>query len=185
MIEDPSSEEPTQRDRSTKLTVRTILVVAAVVFVGGLVVGLLGGLGVLAIPASSVIILTVLLVAVLACCSTITRLFQVSKRMPLYSEMEARFEQGKMLFDNGEWAQSLEVFLELAGPKKDHKRALYYAARCYENLEQWSQAKEHYRLYLKLQPKDKEVWHSLAQAHRKMFEYEQADEADRIAAGLR
>ena len=70
------------------------------------------------------------------------------------------------------------------GPDMNHKRALYYGARCAEELEDFDTVKVYCKAYLKMQPKDKEVWEILARAHKKFFEYEEAEDALRQAENL-
>ncbi|MFX0108085.1 MAG: tetratricopeptide repeat protein, partial [Candidatus Hodarchaeota archaeon] len=62
-------------------------------------------------------------------------------------------------------------------PRLNHKRALYYSAKCSEQLDDWDTVKKYCRAYLELQPKDKDVWELLASAHKKLFEYEEAQDA--------
>jgi len=100
-----------------------------------------------------------------------------SQRIPEYGEMEIRYEEAKSRYDNEEYEAALEIFKELAGPRLNHKRALYYGARCYEALDDWDNMKIFCKAYLQLKPKDKEVWEMLNRAHKKLFEFEEAEEA--------
>jgi tetratricopeptide (TPR) repeat protein len=101
-----------------------------------------------------------------------------------YGEMEIQYREAKDFYDNEEWEKALPLFLELAGPKNDHKRAVFYAAKCYQNLEDWENVKVYCRAYLKLKPKDKEVWELLSTAHKRLFEYEDAQKAADKASSL-
>jgi len=91
--------------------------------------------------------------------------------------MEIRYDEAKSLYDNKEYEPALQIFKELAGPNLNHKRALYYGARCYEALEDWENMKVFCKAYLEIKSKDKEVWEMLNRAHKKLFEYEEAQEA--------
>lgn len=113
----------------------------------------------------------------LLCCSSYLSSMAYSSRMPAYDEMEREFTKGMQLFQNREWQEALEVFKQLMGPKMNHKRALYYAARSAEDLSDWESVKLYCRKYLEMKSKDKEVWEMLARAHKRLFEYEEADEA--------
>ena len=75
-------------------------------------------------------------------------------------------------------------FTELAGPKMDHKRALYYSARCYEKFDDWENVKKYCYAYLALKPEDREVWEMVADAHKRLFEYTEAEEAQKRAEEL-
>jgi len=73
--------------------------------------------------------------------------------------------------------QALELFKKLMGPDMNHKRALYYAARCSETLDDYESVKVYCNAYIKMQPRDSEVWEMLSNAHKKLFEYEEAEDA--------
>ena len=104
--------------------------------------------------------------------------------MPEYGEMEIRFDEGMQHYENEEWENALLIFTELAGPRLDHKRALYYAARCYEHLDDWENVKKFCNAYLAIKPKDREVWEMLSEAHKKVFEYSEAEDAAEKASKL-
>ena len=118
-----------------------------------------------------------MLIVVLVCCSAISMIASYSQKIPEYSEMEIQYEEAKSHYDNEEYEAALEIFRGLAGPRLNHKRALYYGARCYEALDDWGNMKIFCKAYLELKPKDKEVWEMLNRAHKKLFEYEEAQEA--------
>ncbi|MGD9396414.1 MAG: CDC27 family protein [Candidatus Thorarchaeota archaeon] len=147
------------------------------IFVGGVIIAWLGGLGVLPIEPISTLGLAIMLIVVLVCCSAINMIASYSQRIPQYGEMEIRYEEAKLHYDNEEYEEALEIFKQLAGPRLNHKRALYYGARCYEALDDWENMKLFCKAYLELKPKDKEVWEMLNRAHKKLFEYEEAQEA--------
>ena len=105
-----------------------------------------------------------------------------SSRIPEYGEMEIQFKEGKDHYDDGEWQLALDIFKELMGPDMNHLRALYYGARCAEELEEFETVKVYCQYYLKMKRRDKEVWEMLARAHKKFFEYDEADDALKQAA---
>ncbi len=147
------------------------------IIVGGFIVAWLGGQGYLPIDPVMALGMSFLLATIIVCCSSTLLITSFARRIPQYGDMEIRFEEGKLRFDNEEWDYALEIFKSLAGTKLDHKRALYYGARCYEELDDWENMKIFCKAYLKMKPKDKEVWEMLNRAHRRLFEYGEADEA--------
>jgi hypothetical protein len=114
---------------------------------------------------------------VLLCCSSYLSISSYSAKIPAYEDMEIEFRKGMQLFENKEWQEALSVFKNLMGPKMNHKRALFYAARCSEELSDWGGVKLYCKKYLEMKSKDKEVWEMLARAHKRLFEYEEADDA--------
>jgi tetratricopeptide (TPR) repeat protein len=108
----------------------------------------------------------------------------VASKMPEYGQMEIRFDEGMEHFKNEEWENALLIFTELAGPKMDHKRGLYYAALCYGKLDDWENVKKYCKAYLALKSNDREVWEMLADAHKRLFEYEEAEKALEKASRL-
>ena len=150
---------------------------AVIIVVGGIVAAFLAGQGVLPIDPAMVLGMSMLGAAIIVCCTSTLMIGSYAQRVPEYGDMELRFEEGKEQFDNEEWEYALEIFKTLAGPKLDHKRALYYGARCYEELEDWENMKIFCNAYLKMSPKDKEAWEMLNRAHKKLFEYEEAEDA--------
>ncbi len=172
----------TPEEKSANL--RRLLLIAVVIMAGGTVTIALSLMNVL--PANPAMIFggVVVTLTLLFCCYSMLSVGSVVARLPQYNKMEREFEEGKALFDNGEYREALEVFEKLLGPKKDHKRALYYAARCHEHLSTWDVVKQYSQLYLRLQPRDREVWLMLANAHKRLFEYEEAEEATRRASEL-
>ncbi|MHA2385139.1 MAG: hypothetical protein ACXAEE_02895, partial [Candidatus Thorarchaeota archaeon] len=109
---------------------------------------------------------------------------QFTARMPRYGEMETRFKEGMEFYNNQEWEAALKIFREQMGPEMNHKRALFYGAKCCEILDDLSCVKEYTKKYLELQPKDKEAWEMLTNAHKRLFEYEEAEYAQKRAAEL-
>jgi tetratricopeptide (TPR) repeat protein len=157
------------------------IIIAAFVAVGGVVAAWLGGQGILPIDPGVTLGMSILVATITICCAAVIMQGTYASRIVSYGEMEIRFDEGKGHFDNEEWEEALPIFIELAGPKIDHKRAAYYAARCYEHLDDWENVKKYANAYLKLQPSDAEVWQLLARAHKTLFEYEEAQYADEQA----
>jgi len=87
-------------------------------------------------------------------------------------------------YHNQEWEEALKVFREQMGPEMNHKRALFYGAKCCEELDDLECVKKYTKKYLELQPRDKEAWEMLAHAHKRLFEYEESEDALRKAAEL-
>lgn len=170
--------EPDRAESQTSmLSPKNIGGASILIVVGGIVVAWLGGQGYLPIDPILALGMSFLLATIIVCCSSTLMLGSLARRIPEYGDMEIRFEEGKLRFDNEEWDYALEIFKSLAGPKLDHKRALFYGARCYEEMDDWENMKIFCKAYLKLKPKDKEVWEMLNRAHRRLFEYGEADEA--------
>ncbi|MHA2085740.1 MAG: tetratricopeptide repeat protein, partial [Candidatus Thorarchaeota archaeon] len=153
-------------------------------FVGGFVLAWLVGNGYVEYPegsatlfginAATIFGFSILAGTMLICCTSSMLLGAFAARIPGYGDMEIRFEAAKELYEDKDWEAALSAFIELMIPNMNHKRALYYAARCSEELDNWEDVKKYCQLYLKMQSKDKEVWELLARAHRKLFEYEEA-----------
>ena len=154
-----------------------VSIAVVLIFVGGVILSLLGGQGYLPIDPGMTLGLSIMLVVVLICCSATTMIASYSQKIPEYSEMEIKYDEAKSYFDNQEYERALEIFKALAGPKLNHKRALYYGALCYEALNDWENMKIFCKAYLELKPKDKEVWEMLNRAHKRLFEYGEAEEA--------
>jgi len=161
-----------------------ISVAVVIIFVGGVILSFLAGQGIIPIDPLMTVGLSIMLVVILVCCSATMMIASYSQRIPEYSEMEIKYDEAKLHFDNEEYEEALEIFNVLAGPKLNHKRAVYYGARCYEALDDWENMKIFCKAYLELKPKDKEVWEMLNRAHKKLFEYEEAeialDKANRL-----
>ena len=98
--------------------------------------------------------------------------------------MEIKFKEGKAHYEDGEWQLALDIFKELMAAEMNHVRALYYGARCVEELEDFETVKVYCKYYLKMKRRDKEVWEMLARAHKKFFEYEEAEDALEVARKL-
>ncbi|MFW9786953.1 MAG: tetratricopeptide repeat protein [Candidatus Thorarchaeota archaeon] len=156
---------------------KTVGIAVIVIFIGGIVISLLAGQGYLPVDPVMTLGLSIMLVVMLICCSATLMIAQYSQRIPEYSEMEIQFDKAKSYFDDGEYEKALNIFKVLAGPKLNHKRALYYGARCYEEMNDWENMKNYCKAYLELKPKDREVWEMLNRAHKKLFEYEEAQDA--------
>ena len=171
-------------DLSKKLSFKRIGLAISVIIVGGLGLAFLAGYGYVDLDPGIIIGLTIILVTVLACCTSCTLLGSYSSNISKYQELEDRFKDGLVLFEDEEWAAALEVFTDVMGPAKDHKRALYYGALCYDKLDKNEDMRILLKRYLELQPKDKEVWNLLAQAHKRLFEYAEAEEAEIRASEL-
>jgi len=164
-------------DLSKKLSFKKIGFAVSVIIVGGVGLAFLAGYGYIELDPGAIIGLAVILVAVLVCCTSCTLLGNYASKMPEYQELEERFKDGLVLFEDEEWTAALEVFTGVIGPAKDHKRALYYIALCYDKLDKSEDMRDFLKRYLELQPKDKEVWNLLARAHKRLFEYTEAQEA--------
>ena len=147
------------------------------IVIGGIIAAWLGGLGYLPIDPGTALGMSMLFATIIVCCSSTLMIGSFAQRVPEYGDMELRFDEGKLRFDNEEWEYALEIFKTLAGSKLDHKRALYYGALCYEELDDWENMKSFCKAYLEMKPKDKEVWEMLNRAHKRLFEYNEADDA--------
>lgn len=154
-----------------------IVVFTVILIMGGIISAWLAGLGYLPLDPGMVFGMSILLATIIICCSSTLMIGSFAQKVPEYGDLEIRFEEGKMRFDNEEWEYALEIFKTLAGPKLDHKRALYYGARCYEELSDWENMKIFCKAYLEMTPKDKEVWEMLNRAHKRLFEYDEAEKA--------
>lgn len=168
--------------------VKIVTAAAIGIFVGGFVLAWLVGNGYVEYPAGSATLFeinagtifgfSILAGTLLICCTSSMMLGAFASRIPGYGDLEIRFEAAKELYDDNDWEAALSAFIELMTPKMNHKRALYYAARCNEELDNWEDVKKYCKMYLGMQSKDKEVWELLARAHRKLFEYEEAQDAE-------
>ncbi len=154
-----------------------IILITALITVGGIIAAWLGGQGILPINPAVTLGFTILAATVVVCCAAVIMQGTYVSRMVHYGEMEIRFEEGKTHFDNEEWENALLIFTELAGPKMDHKRATYYAACCYEKLSDLENVKKYTKAYLGMKPRDAEAWEMLARSHKRLFEYEEAQHA--------
>ena len=159
------------------------ILAVAIVF-GGIIVALLSAQGILPFDGPTVLGIAILVATVVVCCASTIMLGSVASKMPEYGEMEIRFDEGMEHYGNEEWENALLIFTELAGPKLNHKRALYYAARCYAQMDDWENVKKFCKAYLAIKPRDREVWEMLADAHKRLFEYSEAAEAAEKASRL-
>ncbi|MFX1482868.1 MAG: hypothetical protein ACFFCP_06725 [Promethearchaeota archaeon] len=166
------------------LAPKYIAVVSLLVVAGGIVAAWLGGQGIIPIDPGMALGISVLLATVIVCCSSMLMIGSFAQRVPEYGDMELRFEEGMARFNNEEWEYAAEIFKTLAGPKMNHKRALYYGARCYEEMSDWENMKKFCKAYLEMKPKDREVWEMLNRAHKRLFEYSEAEEALKRAERL-
>ncbi|TFG33703.1 hypothetical protein EU527_06995 [Candidatus Thorarchaeota archaeon] len=162
-----------------------IALVAILIVFSGIVLAWLGGQGIIPIEPGMVLGITILIATVIVCCASTIMLGSVASKIPEYAEMELRFEEGLAHYENERWENALLIFTELSGPKMDHKRALFYAALCYDKLDDWENVKKYISAYLALRPDDREGWELLASAHKKLFEYEEAEIALETASNLR
>ncbi|MBY8998392.1 MAG: hypothetical protein KGD60_11730 [Candidatus Thorarchaeota archaeon] len=154
-----------------------VSVAVVIIFVGGVILSLLAGLGYIPIDPVMTLGLSIMLVVMLICCSATMMIASYSQRIPEYSEMEIGYDEAKSRYENEEYEAALEIFKALAGPRLNHKRALYYGALCYEALSDWENMKIFCKAYLEIKPKDGEVWEMLNRAHKRLFEYGEAEEA--------
>jgi hypothetical protein len=175
MFAPPESEST---GMSFRLDIRKLAAVGIVIFVGGAIVAwIVGQLGIPFLDPIMILGASIMIAMVLVCCSSMMVIGQFAARMPEYGEMETRFEEGMEFYNNQDWEVALKIFREQMGPEKDHKRALFYGAKCCEELDDLNCVKEYTKRYLELQPKDKEAWEMLASAHKRLFEYEEAEDA--------
>jgi tetratricopeptide (TPR) repeat protein len=168
---------PDEEEGMRTLPPKYVSIAIIVIFVGGIVLSMLGAWGYIPINPATTFGMSIMLIVILVCCSAAMMITSYSRRIPEYGEMEIRYEEAKSHFDNEEYEAALEIFRELAGPRLNHKRAVYYGARCYETQDDWENMKIFCKAYLELKPKDKEVWEMLNRAHKKLFEYEEAQDA--------
>ena len=168
---------PDEEEGMRMLPTKYVSLAVIIIFVGGVVLSFLAGQGYIPLDPSQIFGMSILLVIILVCCSATMMIASYSQRIPEYSEMEIKYDEAKMHYDNEEYERALEIFKELAGTKLNHKRALYYGARCYEALDDWENMKIFCKAYLELKSKDKEVWEMLNRAYKKLFEYEEAQDA--------
>ena len=177
--------EPESTGRRFKLDIRIIGAAAVIILVGGTVLAwVVGNFGIPFLEPGPILAITIMIAMILVCCSAMTVIGQFAYRMPQYGEMETRFKEGMEFYGNQEWGEALKVFREQMGPEMNHKRALFYGAKCCEELDDWNCVKEYIKKYLEMKPKDREAWEILANAHRRLFEYEEAEGALRKAADL-
>lgn len=156
------------------------------VFLGSIGLALASGRGLLplGISAGMILGLGIIVGMVLMCCTSMMYMTSVTSKIPEYGDLEIKFKEGMEYYDNNEWGDALIVFRKVMGPEMNHKRALYYAARCSEKLDDYSSVKLYCSMYIKMQPKDKEVWLMLANAHKKLYEFDQAEDAMKKAEKL-
>ncbi len=176
----PSTEEKKKRPSISRIMV----IITIVTVIGGFGYALLAGWGFLPGEPVAIIGFTMLVLSILFLVFACLFIGKISARMPEYGEMENKFKLGMEYYDAEEWEKALSIFKELMGPDMDHKRALYYAARCSEQLERWEDVKTYIKRYVEMQPNDREAWELLAKAHKKFFEYEEAEAAQRRAEQL-
>ncbi|MHA1906751.1 MAG: tetratricopeptide repeat protein [Candidatus Thorarchaeota archaeon] len=158
---------------------KKVAIIGVLIIIFGIVLALLVGWGIVPLPLAPGDILgfTILIGAALICCTSTMFTSSIAAKMPGYGDMEIKFRQANQLFDEEEYEQALALFKELMGPEMNHKRALYYAARCCEKLDDYEGVKVYCNYYIKMQPRDAEVWEMLSNAHKKLFEYEEAEDA--------
>ena len=169
---------------SINIRPKYIGILAVAIVFGGIIIALLSAQGILPFDGAMVIGITILAATVIVCCASTIMLGSVASKLPEYGDMEIRFDEGMGHYGNEEWENALLIFTELAGPKMDHRRALYYAARCYEQMDDWENVKKFCNAYLVLKPKDREAWEMLSDAHKKLFEYGESEDAQVRASKL-
>ena len=157
---------------------------AIIIAFGGIIAAFLTAQGFLPGNPSMTLGMALLVSMIVVCCGSSCMMTSYASKTVEYGEMEIRYKEAKEYYDNEEWEKALPIFIELAGPKKDHKRAAYYAAKSYENLDDWENVKFWCKAYLELKPKDREVWELLSTAHKRLFEYEDAQIAADKASAL-
>ncbi len=153
--------------------------IGGLIIISGVILELLSGWGIvpLSFAPGDILGLTILVGSILICCSSTLMTTRYAAKIPEYGDMEIKFREAKHHFDNQETEEALVLFKELMGPEMNHKRALYYAARCCEVLDDYEGVKLFCTQYIKMQPRDAEVWEMLANAHKKLFEYEEAEDS--------
>ena len=151
-------------------------VISVIIFIGGIILAWVVGHLEIFDPGID-LSLALFIVVILTCCTSMMVIQQFAARIPEYGEMEIRFDEGMEHYKNEEWEEALNIFQEQMGPDLNHKRALFYGAKCCEKLDDLEGAKKYLKRYLELSPKDKEAWEMLANAHKKLFEYEEAEDA--------
>ncbi len=188
MLEEPdgpdSPDMSVQPGLTRYLNVKFIGIMAFLIFIASIIVEFLNNLFSLGITPGTAFTIGILMATIFACCGSLSTLGSIGLRIPEYGEMEIKFQEAKELYDNGDWQDALYIFKELHGPQMNHKRALYYGAKCYEQLDDWAMVKHYCQKYLEMKPKDREVWELLASAHKKLFEYDDADKASARAEKL-
>jgi hypothetical protein len=180
----PQMAPPEDESGGIRFPPMYIGILAVAIVFGGIIVALLSGQGILPFDGPMVLGVTILAATVIVCCASTLMLGSLASKMPEYGDMEIRYEEGIEHYGNEEWDNALLIFTELAGPRLDHKRALYYAARCYEQMDDWENVKKFCNAYLIIKPKDREVWEMLSDAHKKLFEYGEAEDAQEKASKL-
>ena len=175
---------PEDMGEGVQIKPKYIGIAAVVIVIGGIIIALLSAQGILPFDGPTVIGISILAATVIVCCASTIMLGSVASKMPEYGDMEIRYDEGMEHYKNEEWENALLIFTELAGPKMNHKRALYYAARCYEQMNDWENVKKFCKSYLAIKPKDREVWELLSDAHKKLFEYGDAEDAQKEASKL-
>ena len=176
LIEEPESTPLEPKSTSTspdRRYLRLLFIIIPIVWIGGVAIAYLGGYGYIEVDPGTVIAITIISSSVLLCCVSMIYTERVAQRMGQYHELENEFKEGMIFYENEEWKLAIKIFNKVMGEQMDHKRALYYSARCYEKLDDWENVKKFCRRYLELQPKDKEVWELLSTAHKRLFEYEE------------
>jgi tetratricopeptide (TPR) repeat protein len=169
---------PDQQESQMKMPAPKVIGgLSVIIIIGGIIAAFMAGQGYIPLDPGMVMGMSILLATVIVCCSSTLMIGSYAQRVPEYGDMEIRFGEGKMRFENEEWEYALEIFKTLAGPQMNHKRALYYGARCYEELSDWENMKVFCKAYLEMKPKDREVWEMLNRAHRRLFEYGEAEDA--------
>ncbi|MHA1925500.1 MAG: hypothetical protein ACXABV_06415 [Candidatus Thorarchaeota archaeon] len=182
MLAPPESETT---GKLIRLDLRILGAFAIIVFAGGMTIAwIVGQLGVPFLDPNMIVRATILIAMILVCCSTLMVFGQFTARLPKYGIMEIRFKEGMEFYKNQDWESALKIFREQMGPEMNHKRALFYGAKCCEKLDDLNCVKEYTKKYLELQPKDKEAWEMLANAHKHLFEYEESEYALNRASEL-
>lgn len=187
MIEEPESTSPVPESMPSppdRKYLRVLWILIPIIWIGGVSAAFLAGYGYIPGDAGIILAITIISSSVLLCCVSMIYMERVAQRMGAYHELETEFKEGMIFYENEEWELAIKIFTKVMGQQMDHKRALYYTARCYEKLDDWKNVKKHCKRYLEFQPKDKEVWELLSTAHKRLFEYEEAEEASEQASHL-
>ncbi|TXT56029.1 MAG: hypothetical protein BAJATHORv1_30413 [Candidatus Thorarchaeota archaeon] len=170
--------------RKTGSRVKLSIISAVLVLLSGVALAWLSGRGFIFGDPGLYIGFSITVSSGIICCIALCQQRQYAGNITDYHEMEIIFEHAMMLYEEEEYEKALKKFDVLIGPKKDHKRALFYAAKCSEALDDWLAVKRFIKHYLELVPKDREAWELLSRAHKKLFEFEKAAEAEEKAKEL-
>ncbi|MFX1369541.1 MAG: hypothetical protein ACFFAY_13165 [Promethearchaeota archaeon] len=93
-------------------------------------------------------------------------LYKYRLRLGEFWYMDYQYKEAMRFYNNQDWELAANHFERVLEVGPDHKRALYYAAKCKENLEEWSDVVTLSRRYLKQNPEDEEAAFMLKRANQ-------------------